>query len=55
LGTLSSQVSDLEALEGHLNDLLARLIPKGLGRRGRRVAVDWVALPYHGMVDKASK
>jgi hypothetical protein len=36
-----------------LNALLARLIPKSLGKRGRRVAVDVVALPYHGTVEKA--
>jgi hypothetical protein len=53
LGTLASQCSDLDALEGHLNDLLAKLIPKGLGTRGRRVAIDLVALPYHGTVDAA--
>ena len=53
LGNLASQLSDLDALEGHLNDLLARLLPKGLGKRGRRVAVDVVALPYHGTVDEA--
>ena len=53
LGTLASQFSDLEALEGHLNALLATLIPKGVGKRGCRVAVDVVALPYHGTVDDA--
>lgn len=53
LGNLASQLSDLDVLEGHLNDLLSRLIPKGLGKRGRRVAVDLVALPYHGTVDEA--
>src|SRR5215813_10210390 len=53
LGTLAGQFSDLDALEGHVNDLLARLIPKGLGKRGRRVAVDLVALPSHGTVDEA--
>jgi hypothetical protein len=53
LGTLASQFSDLDALAGHLNDLLAKLLPKGLGKRGRRVAVDVVALPYHGTVDEA--
>jgi putative transposase len=53
LGNLASQFSDLDALEGHVNDLLATLIPKGLGKRGRRVAVDLVALPYHGTVDEA--
>jgi hypothetical protein len=53
LGTLSSQFRDLDALEGHLNDLLAKLIPKGLGKRGRQVAMDVVALPYHGTVDEA--
>src|SRR5215468_1773471 len=50
LGNLASQFSDLDALEGHLNDLLAKQIPKGLGKRGRRVAVDLIALPYHGTV-----
>jgi hypothetical protein len=53
LGTLASQFRDLDALEGPLNDLLAKLIPKGLGKRGRRVAVDLVALPYHGTVEEA--
>lgn len=53
LGTLAGQLSDLDALEGHVNDLLATLIPKGLGNRGRRVAIDLVALPYHGTVDEA--
>jgi putative transposase len=52
LGNLSSQFSALEALEGHINALLARLIPKGLAKRGRRVAIDLVALPDHGTVDK---
>ena len=53
LGTLSSQFSDLDALEGHVNDLLATLLPKGLSKRGRRVAIDLVALPYHGTVEEA--
>ena len=53
LGNLASQCSDLDALAGHVNDLLATLMPKGLGKRGRRVAVDVVALPYHGTVDEA--
>jgi hypothetical protein len=52
LGNLASQCRDLDALEGHLNDLLAKQIPKGLGKRGRRVAVDVVALPYHGTGDE---
>jgi putative transposase len=51
LGTLASECRDFDALEGHLNELLARLIPKGLGKRGRRVAADVVALPSHGTVD----
>jgi hypothetical protein len=55
LGTLASQFSDLDVLEGHVNDLLAKLLPKGLGKRGRRVAVDLVALPYHGTVDEAQQ
>jgi hypothetical protein len=53
LGTLARQFSDLDALEAHANALLARLIPKGLGKRGRRIAIDLVALPYHGTVDAA--
>jgi len=52
LGTLSSQFRDLEALEGHLNALLAKLMPKGLGKRGRQVAMDVVALPSHGTVEE---
>jgi putative transposase len=53
LGTLARQCSDLDALEGQVNDLLAKLLPKGVGKRGRRVAIDLVALPYHGTVDEA--
>jgi hypothetical protein len=53
LGTLAQQLSNLDALEGHVNALLARLIPKGLGKRGRRVAIDLIALPYHGTVEEA--
>jgi hypothetical protein len=52
LGTLASQFSDLDALAGHLHDLLAKQMPKGLGKRGRRVAVDLVALPSQGTVDE---
>jgi hypothetical protein len=52
LGNLACQFRDLDALEGHLNDLLAKLLPKGLGKRGRRGAIDLVALPYHGTVDE---
>src|SRR5215471_15618178 len=55
LGTLAGQFSDLDTLEGHVNDLLARLIPKGLGKRGRHVAMDLVALPYHGTVAAAQQ
>jgi hypothetical protein len=52
LGTLAQQLSDLDGLEGHANDLLARLLPKGLGKRGRCVAIDLIALPYHGTVEE---
>ena len=55
LGTLACQLSDLDALEGHVNDLLARLLPKGLGKRGRHVAMDLIALPYHGTVAEAQQ
>jgi putative transposase len=54
-GHLASQCSALDVLEGHVNDRLATLIPKGLGKRGRRVAVALVALPYHGTVDEAQQ
>jgi Transposase DDE domain len=53
LGTLAGQCSDLDALEGQINDLLAKLLPKRLWKRGRRIAIDLVALPYHGTVDAA--
>jgi hypothetical protein len=32
---------------------VAKLIPQGVRKRGRRVALDVVALPYHGTVDAA--
>jgi hypothetical protein len=53
LGLLADQLSDLDALAGQVHDLLAKLLPKGLGKRGRRVAVDLVAWPYHGTVEEA--
>ena len=52
LGTLAQQLSDLDGLEGRANDLLARLLPKGLGKRGRCMAIDLIALPYHGTVEE---
>jgi hypothetical protein len=50
LGELATQLCDLDQLEETLNTLLARLIPKSLGLRGRQVAVDLIELPYHGTV-----
>jgi hypothetical protein len=44
LGALANQFSELDALEGHVNDLLAKLIP----RTGANVDAGWldlVALP----------
>ena len=55
LGTLAGQLSDLDALAGQVNALLARLMPKGWGKRGRHVAMDLIALPYHGTVDAAQQ
>ena len=46
----ATQLADLDQLEETLNTLLARLIPKSLGKRGRRVAIDLIELPYHGTV-----
>ena len=40
----------MDQLEATLNTLLARLIPKSLGKWGRRVAVDLIDRPYHGSV-----
>ena len=53
LGILASQFSDLDALEGHVNDLLARVFPTGLGKWGHHTALGVVALPYHGAVEEA--
>lgn len=50
LGELARQLDNLDELESDLNELLAKLVPKGLGRKGRRVAVDLVKIPYHGSV-----
>jgi len=52
LGELATQLDDLDQLEESLNTLLARLIPKSLGMRGRRVAIDLIELPYHGTVEQ---
>jgi hypothetical protein len=52
LGTRADQLNDLDRLAGPVNDLLARLLPTGRGQRGRRVAMDLIALPYHGTVDE---
>ena len=50
LGTLADQLGAIEARAGHGNNLLARRIPNGLGKRGRRVALAVIALPSHGTV-----
>jgi hypothetical protein len=53
LGTLAQQSSNLDELDAHLNAFLARLRPQGLGSRGRRAAMELLALPYHGTVGAA--
>lgn len=50
LGELARQLNDLDRLEQQLNLLLAKLLPKRLGAKGRRVAIDLVRIPYHGNV-----
>lgn len=50
LGMLATQLRDIASLEDALNQVLAQLWPRGLGRKGRRVAIDLVKLPYHGGV-----
>ena len=52
LGELATPLCNLDQLEETLNTLLARLIPKSLGMRGRQVAIDLIELPYHGAVKK---
>jgi putative transposase len=51
LGELARQLDDIDELENDLNALLAQLLPKSLGCKGRRVAIDLVKLPYHGSLD----
>jgi hypothetical protein len=51
LGQLANQLSDLALLEVTMCEVLARLLPRGLGQKGRRVAIDLIELPYHGGVD----
>jgi hypothetical protein len=55
LGELATQLRNLEALEDTLNGLLGRLVPCGLGKRGRRMAIDLIELPYHGTVADTAK
>jgi hypothetical protein len=52
LGQLVDQLDNLAQLEDTLNSLLAHLVPKSLGKRGRRIAVDLIEWPYHGGVDE---
>ena len=51
LGHLAKPCCILEAREGHVDDLLAKRIPKGSGNHGHRVAIELVAMPYHSMVE----
>ena len=53
LGELATQLDDVDQLEETLNTIVAGMIPKSLGKRGRRVAIDLIELPYHGTVDDA--
>lgn len=48
LGELARQLQDIDSLERELNELLAKLLPKGIGAKGRRLAIDLVQVPYHG-------
>lgn len=52
LNELSETAKDIEieSLEKKLNKHFVTLLPKGLGRKGRRVAIDVVKTPYHGTV-----
>jgi hypothetical protein len=50
LGELARQLDSLDELQRWLNRLLAELLPKGLGSKGRRIAMDLVRVPYHGGV-----
>jgi putative transposase len=55
LNELAAQNDDLESLEIKINRHFVKLIPKGLGRRGRTVAIDLVKTPYHGTVEPEQK
>jgi hypothetical protein len=50
LGLLAAPLHDLAGRAGPVHALLARLLPPGLGNRGRHVARAWIALPSHGPV-----
>ena len=50
LGQLATQLSDLAQLEITMCEVLARLVPRNVGKKGRRIAIDLVELPYHGSV-----
>ncbi len=51
LGQLAAQLRDLAQLEITMCEVLARLVPRNVGKKGRRVAIDLIELPYHGSVD----
>ena len=55
LNELSETAIDIDKLEKKINKHFLTLLPKGLGRKGRRVAIDIVKTPYHGSVDEEHK
>lgn len=51
LNELAAGSTDLESLQIKYNRSLLKLLPKGLRKRERRVAIDIVKTPYHGTVE----
>lgn len=50
LRELSEIAPDLDSVEKQTNEHFLSMLPKGIGKKGRRVAIDIVKTPYHGTV-----
>lgn len=52
MGELADQLYDIEQQQKAINKILASKLPKHLGKKGRRIAIDLVEIPYHFTINE---
>lgn len=52
LNHLRAGTSNLQRLEKRINDILSSMLPKGFGKRGRFIAIDFIQNAFHGTVSE---